>query len=184
MASLVESGSLLLAMPGMLDPNFMHTVVLLVDHTPQGAFGLVLNRQLRADLGGLMPERTNSPFPVYGGGPVEGQTLQFIHRLPQLIPDGTLLGQGLYLGGSFEAMLQAVEKQGAEQDLRVFLGSSGWGGGQLEIELQTGSWRLAPPDATSVFKSGSAEIVWRGILSGLDAEGEQLSRLPPDVRWN
>ncbi len=184
MASLIEPGSLLISMPSMLDPNFMHTVVLLVDHTPMGAYGLVVNRQLGADLGGLMSDRTSSTFPVYCGGPVETQTLQFVHRLPQLISGGTRLGQDLYLGGSIEAMLGMVEEEGVGADLRVLLGSSGWGGGQLENELQTGSWRQAPPDADSVFKAGSAESIWRAILGGLDAEGEQLSHLPPDVRWN
>ncbi|MDP6741415.1 MAG: YqgE/AlgH family protein, partial [Planctomycetota bacterium] len=87
-------------------------------------------------------------------------------------------------GGSIEAMLGVVEEEGVGADLRVLLGSSGWGGGQLENELQTGSWRQAPPDADSVFKAGSAESIWRAILGGLDAEGEQLSHLPPDVRWN
>ena len=184
MASLIEPGSLLISMPSMLDPNFMHTVVLLVDHTPMGAFGLVVNRQFGANLGGLMSDRTNSSFPVHCGGPVEAQTLQFVHRLPQLISGGTRLGQDLYLGGSIEAMLRAVEEEGVRDDLRVFLGSSGWGGGQLENELQTGSWRQAPPDASSVFQSGSAESIWRGVLRGLDATGVQLSHLPPDVRWN
>jgi putative transcriptional regulator len=184
MASLIEPGSRLISMPSMLDPNFMHTVVLLVDHTPMGAFGLVVNRQFGANLGGLMSDRTNSSFPVHCGGPVEAQTLQFVHRLPQLISGGTPLGQDLYLGGSIEAMLRAVEEEGVDDDLRVFLGSSGWGGGQLENELQTGSWRQAPPDASSVFQSGSAESIWRGVLRGLDATGEQLSHLPPDVRWN
>jgi putative transcriptional regulator len=184
MASLIEPGSLLISMPSMLDPNFMHTVILLVDHTPTGAFGLVVNRQFGANLGGLMSDRTNSSFPVHCGGPVEAQTLQFVHRLPQLISGGTPLGQDLYLGGSIEAMLRAVEEEGVRDDLRVFLGSSGWGGGQLENELQTGSWRQAPPDASSVFQSGSAESIWRGVLRGLDATGEQLSHFPPDVRWN
>jgi putative transcriptional regulator len=184
MASLIEPGSLLISMPSMLDPNFMHTVVLLVDHTPMGAFGLVVNRQFGANLGGLMSDRTNSSFPVHCGGPVEAQTLQFVHRLPQLISGGTRLGQDLYLGGSIEAMLRAVEEEGVRDNLRVFLGSSGWGGGQLENELQTGSWRQAPPDASSVFKGGSGESIWRGVMRGLDAAGEQLSHLPPDVRWN
>lgn len=184
MASLIEPGSLLISMPSMLDPNFMHTVVLLVDHTPMGAFGLVVNRQFGANLGGLMSDRTNSSFPVHCGGPVEAQTLQFVHRLPQLISGGTRLGQDLYLGGSIEAMLRAVEEEGVRDNLRVFLGSSGWGGGQLENELQTGSWRQAPPDASSVFKGGNGESIWRGVMRGLDAAGEQLSHLPPDVRWN
>ncbi len=184
MGSLLSSGSLLLSMPGMLDPNFMHTVVLLVDHTPLGAMGLVLNRQLQADLGGLMSERTTSSFAVYGGGPVEGQTLNFIHRLPQLVTGGVNLGQGLYFGGDLEAMLAAVDDPRAERSLRIFLGSSGWGPGQLEGELGAGSWRVAPPDLDSVFREGTPEVVWRGILSGLDEQGDQLSRLPPDVSWN
>ena len=131
-----------------------------------------------------MSDRTNSSFPVQYGGPVAAQTLQWVKRLPQLISGGTPLGQDLYLGGSIEAMLRAVEEEGVGDDLRVFLGSSGWGGGQLENELQTGSWRQAPPDASSVFQVGSAESIWRGVLRGLDAAGEQLSHLPPDVRWN
>lgn len=94
-------GSLIAASPDMLDPNFMHAVVLMVGHEAEGALGLVVNRAAGVTVDALLPEHpllSQQRFPVHNGGPVGRDTLQFLHRVPRRIPGGVEVSEGLYLG--------------------------------------------------------------------------------------
>lgn len=190
---LLAPGTLLLSVPQMLDPNFMHTVVLMVEHSADGAYGLVVNRlKVNRDIGvtarALFPDHerlSNSDFPVYSGGPVGDDQLTFLHRLAEDIPGGHEVAPGLYLGGDPEAMARVLAAGADVSDqLRLVVGYSGWGGGQLEGELSLGSWVPAPYDPALVFEPAVQDAAWRQALRGLGKEGEGLSHLPPDVSWN
>lgn len=179
-------GTLLLSVPQMLDPNFMHTVVLLIEHTPEGAYGLVVNRAADIAVDTLLPEHpllSACDFPVHYGGPVGRDTLQFVHRLPDRIPGGLEFCPGLFLGGEVESMAQ-VAVEGERSDLRLFVGYSGWGGGQLDGELALGSWVPAESEPQLVFEDQPPEALWRKAMRGQGSAGEGLSHLPPDVSWN
>ena len=184
----VPRGSFLVAVPQMLDPNFMHALVFLIEHEDAGAYGLVVNRPLGVTVDHLLPESAllaGSRFPVHGGGPVGNDTLQFLHRLPEAIPGGVELAAGLFLGGDALALERAIADGSAGPDgLRLFVGYSGWGAGQLEAELESGSWVVAPAPAELVFDSRSRDVLWRHVLRGLGRDGDGLSRMPPDVSWN
>lgn len=187
--SLVAPGTLLLSVPQMLDPNFMHTVVLMVEHNEDGAYGLVVNRPSPLDLALVMARHEHLGgihFPVHLGGPVAREnTLHVLHRCPDELPGGMEIVDGLCLGADLET-LGALLSDGADHtgEVRLFLGYSGWGGGQLDLELASGSWLPAPPDADLVFSDLSAESLWRRAVRSLGDLGEGLSRLPPDVSWN
>lgn len=184
----IPSGALLLSVPQMLDPNFMHTVVVMVEHNDQGALGLVINHRLDLRLEQLVeghPVLHGRDFPVHSGGPVGDDNLQFLHRLPELVDGGLELEDGLFLGGRLEALAQTLDDGTATPDrLRFLMGYSGWGAGQLEAELQTGSWVLAPPDPALCFTPLGREAVWRRALESLGDAGRRLAQLPPDVTWN
>ena len=127
-----DPGSVLAASPDMLDPNFMHAVVLMCQHSDQGAFGLVLNRPLEVTLDLLLPEHpilATQPIPVFQGGPVGIDTLQFVHREPEAIPGGVELGAGLWLGGEVDALARFFESHGRDDhsNVRMILGYAGWG---------------------------------------------------------
>src|SRR5258708_11092024 len=95
-----EPGSVLAAAPDMLDPNFMHSVVLICRHTEEGAYGFVINRPASVMLDALAPDHPvlgKQSFPVFTGGPVGLHTLQFLHPAPEGIPGGIKIGSGLYL---------------------------------------------------------------------------------------
>jgi putative transcriptional regulator len=188
MTAWVAPGTLLLSVPQMLDPNFMHSVVLMIEHKPQGAFGLVLNQLADVDLLDLVeghPILDGIAFPVFHGGPVGQDSLQFVHRLPEDLPGGVPLGEGLYLGGDLDELVAAMGCGVATpMDLRFFVGYSGWGEGQLEDELSGGSWVPAPPDSELVFDIDDRDVVWRRALRSLGDVGLDLSLQPPDVTWN
>jgi len=187
MELLTEPGSLLLSMPQLMDENFMHTVVLMVEHTPDGAYGLVVNRPAAVTIDQLMPDHpvlSQALFPVYSGGPVGLDTLQFIHRVPNEIPGGLQLYDDLYMGGEFESLASHISREGGGGDVRLFLGYSGWGAGQLDAELATGSWVPAPPRPEVEFLRGDPERTWRETMRALGSDGEGLSHQPPDPSWN
>lgn len=171
----------------MLDPHFMHSVVLMCQHTPEGAYGLTLNRPADMTAGELMPDHPlmgSNDFPVHNGGPVGLDTLQFLHRSPEEIPGGVALVDDLHLGGDLESMIAFLcgDPQ-ATVSIRLLVGYSGWGEGQLEAELETGSWIPAKLEADWIFQL-EGEALWRRVLRSLGQEGQDLAGIPPDPSWN
>src|SRR5262245_22598602 len=151
----VEAGTLLAAFPDMLDPNFMHSVVLICQHTDQGAYGMITNRATKFTVKELLPEHPllgSSSFPVFLGGPVDHRTLQFVHIVPEAIPGGISIDGKLWLGGDLDALGRYVARDPeAASRVRLFLGYAGWSAGQLETELGSGSWLPAPPAPEAIF---------------------------------
>ena len=184
----VQGGTLLAAWPDMLDPNFMHSVVLVCQHDDDGAYGLVTNQRTEFPIDELLPDQESLEgcgFPVHLGGPVDHSTLQFVHSVPERVPDGMPIGDDLWLGGDFDALVEylATERVRAERSVRLFLGYSGWGAGQLDAELATGSWLWAPPALEAVF-GPVGESTWRRVVRRSGEAGEDLENHPPDVSWN
>jgi putative transcriptional regulator len=185
----IAPGTLLLSAPSLLDPNFMHSVVLMIQHDDDGAYGLVVNRPTDATLGELLPEHpalSTSDARIYGGGPVGLDTLQVLHRTPRVFPGGIAVGRGVFLGASLDDLVQRFEAAGpdAQRELRFVVGYSGWGAGQLDDELRSGSWVPRPLDPELVFSSDAPEVVWRKALRELGESGEGLASQPPDPSWN
>ena len=187
----VAPGTLLAAWPDLRDPNFMHSVVLMCQHGESGAYGLVVNRPTELTVADLFPEHAllgELAFPVHLGGPVDHETLQFVHRVPDEIPGGLELGDGVFLGGEFDALtrvLGANAEPSATDPLpvRLLLGYSGWGAGQLEGELAGGSWVPAPLSVEAVF-GDDTQAVWRAVVRSTGPEGHRLESQPPDPSWN
>lgn len=180
-------GSFLAASPDLRDPNFMHAVVLIGDHGDQGAYGLIVNRPSPVTLDLLLPEHPvlgAIAFPVWSGGPVGLDTLQFVHRAEAEGVGGAPLSEGLYLGGDLEALalLIASDPDGARDKVRLFVGYSGWGAGQLDEELASGSWLPAAGQPELVFSEDGASA-WRRVVRTIGGAGG-LADLPPDVSWN
>jgi putative transcriptional regulator len=184
----VEAGTLLAAFPDMLDPNFMHSVVLICQHTDEGAYGVVTNRETKFEAKDLLPQHEllgKSRFPVFLGGPVDHTTLQFLHVVPEAIPGGMSIDGKYWLGGELDALGEYVTRQPrlAARNLRLFLGYAGWGAGQLDVELGTGSWLPAPPSQEAIFGE-PGEGTWRRVVRSIEGDGGGLEQQPPDVSWN
>ncbi|GAB4428560.1 MAG: YqgE/AlgH family protein [Bacteroidia bacterium] len=167
----------------MQDENFQRTVVLLVEHGSSGSLGFVLNRKLDATLPDIIEEVQGFPLPIYLGGPVEPNTLHFIHTLDQL-PGSRKVYDGLYWGGDFDA-LQELIRQGrvSEQEIIFFVGYSGWAPRQLQQELDRKAWIIAPENLDYVFIDDPGDL-WRRLLQSLGHKYKIISNYPVDPRLN
>lgn len=176
-------GSLLIAEPFLGDANFERTVVFLCEHNERGTFGLVLNQSTNLCLNDVLTTPVATNLPLYVGGPVEQNTLHFIHRLP-FVEEAIEVSTGLYWSGDYEQIVSLLNiGKITEQDIRFFIGYSGWSAGQLNDELRHNSWVVTNSDADLIFDIPSDQL-WRGVLRRMGGEYRVKSHYPTDPRLN
>ena len=175
-------GKLLISGGGLYDPNFRHTVVLVGEHTEEGALGVVLNRPLDVTVEDGLPEL--APFVPTGellfeGGPVQpdGGVLVADFTTPDLA-DLLAFGSVGFVTGELSDDLHWKVKRG-----RVFLGYSGWGPGQLEAEMARNDWIVEPARKEDVF-TDNPDLLWSRVLRRKGPEYHRLSRMPYDPSMN
>ena len=143
---LPEPGRLLLAEPYLLNPDFWRTVILLCDHNEKGSFGLVLNRKLKLTLGDVIPDLSFFVAPLHYGGPVQPDTLHYLHRAEDnnAIKESILLYDQVRWGGDFDDLCQKLHRyEILPNDIRFFVGYSGWDENQLKTDNRENSWIAA-----------------------------------------
>ncbi|MBL0336774.1 MAG: YqgE/AlgH family protein [Chitinophagaceae bacterium] len=177
-------GILLIADPFLKDPNFLRTVVFLCEHQSEGSFGFVLNRRYEQTLGDLIPELDGSTIPVHYGGPVQPDTIHFLHQYPELIPGGQEVLKGVYWGGDFDAVVNLLKTDGADATkIRFYIGYSGWSEGQLDGELKEKTWLTATATRRLIFHSKYDEV-WKDSLRHLGGDYEIMVNFPIDPQLN
>ncbi|MFT3948710.1 MAG: YqgE/AlgH family protein [Agriterribacter sp.] len=180
----LSAGILLIAEPFLKDPNFMRTVVLLCDHQEEGSFGFVLNKHFRLSLDELIPEFEGMKIPVFSGGPVQADTLHFLHSYPELLPGSHKITDGVYWGGDFEMMKDLLLRGDLDQKrIRFYVGYSGWGSNQLADEMKVKSWLTATARKNIIFHNKVDEI-WKDSLKLLGDEYAMMSNFPIDPQLN
>lgn len=177
-------GVLLIADPFLKDPNFLRTVVFICEHKEEGSFGFVLNRPFENTLDELIPDASGYNIPVFYGGPVQADTIHFLHQYPEEIPGGLEVMSGVYWGGAFDRVVEMIKN--GEMDLnriRFYIGYSGWGNGQLEEELKEKSWLTVKANRKLVFHREVGEI-WKDSLKHLGGDYEMMIHYPIDPQLN
>jgi putative transcriptional regulator len=177
-------GRLLISEPYLPDPNFERTVVLLCEHNEEGSFGFVLNRQSEASVADVVEQLAKVEGFAFIGGPVQQDTLHFLHRSPA-IPDGTEVFENVFWGGDFEKLSFLVDTGQLPADqVRYFLGYSGWSPGQLEEELEANSWIVTDKVDEALIFETAPEDMWKRVLSGMGGRFSVMSNYPLDPRLN
>lgn len=180
-------GVFLIANPMLRDPNFMHTVVLLCEHGPEGSVGLVVNRpteRLVSSLDSDTPIFAGRDDVVWCGGPVDESALQVLHGMGDTIPGAHRIAPGVHVGGDVQVLGSALSKvSGPAAHVRFVIGYAGWAADQLEGELSENAWIVCPATAESVFDR-DPETLWRRVLTRCGGRYAQMAHLPPDPRWN
>jgi putative transcriptional regulator len=177
-------GRLLVSEPYLPDPNFERTIVLLCEHNDEGSFGFVLNKPSLVQIGDVMGDLTDFSAPVYMGGPVQQDTLHYIHRLPDL-KDSIPITESIFWGGDFERLTFLLNtKQIDPQDVKFFLGYSGWSAGQLEQELEADSWIVNDQTSELLVFETNTEMMWREALKNMGGRFSVYSNYPVDPSMN
>lgn len=177
-------GILLIADPFLKDPNFLRTVIILCEHREEGSFGFVLNRQFENTLDELIPELEGFQLPVYFGGPVQADSIHFLHQYPKEIPGSQEIMKGVYWGGDFDAIVNLIKNENTDHNkIRFFIGYSGWGEGQLGEEMKEKTWLTVNATRKLVFHAKHEEI-WKDALKHLGGDYEMMVNYPIDPQLN
>lgn len=178
-------GTLLIADPFLKDPSFMRSVVLLCRHNEEeGTFGFTLNAMVDYTLDELLSDMETFPLPVYKGGPVQMDTIHYLHQYPDLFADAVKVCDDAYWGGDF-GLLKTYMRDGKIdfEKIKFFLGYSGWSPGQLDGEMKEGSWLVVPANKTLIFDTHNDDI-WRNSLLTLGGKYKSLVHYPTDPQLN
>jgi putative transcriptional regulator len=178
-----QRGNLLLSEPFMWDPNFRRSVLLLCECNEEGAFGLILNRPLALEMADVV-DNWFVEVPLYYGGPVGQDRLLFLHKYGNLIPDSVEISPGIYCGGDFEVVKDLIHSREISTDnIRFYIGYSGWDEDQLIEETASSSWIILPSNSSYVF-SGKGKQLWRDVLSDMGGEYRILANCPENPQMN
>lgn len=175
-------GQLLISSGGLFDPNFRHTVVLIGEHTENGALGVVLNRALNVTVGEAVPalaELVPPGTPLYHGGPVQPTS-------PVLLGEfADPASADLLVFGSIGFLVGEVSPAAAARLVRarVYAGYSGWGAGQLEGEMEENAWIVEPARAEDVFTE-APDLLWSSVLDRKGGKYRRLATMPYDPSMN
>jgi putative transcriptional regulator len=183
----VTRGKILLAEPFMLDPNFKRTAVLLCDHDEEGSLGFVMNKPLNVRVDELIEAFPEFVSEVYLGGPVQTDTIHYVHNVGDLLEGSVKVVDGVYWGGDFDKLKFLITQQLIlPHNIRFFVGYSGWSEGQLTDEMLYGSWVVADMDANYLFKTPS-DSLWKQVMYNKGDTYTVIANIPdvPDhVKWS
>ena len=175
-------GHLLIAGPGLVDPNFWRTVVLVGEHSEEGALGVVLNRSSETSVEEAVPELAllaEGMGALHLGGPVQPSAVVVLADFVEPSDDDSLVLDSIgFLPSEVEP-----ESLGELRRARVFVGYAGWGPGQLDDELEEGSWIVEPAIADDVF-TNDPEGLWSAVLRRKGGPFAVLAAMPPDPSLN
>lgn len=178
----ITKGNILIARPALYDGIFNRSVVLITDHNETGSVGFILNKPLQQPVN-LFISELNSELQVYEGGPVEMDNLYYIHKRPDLISESENIGQGLYWSGNYEDVRWAINQHLIlSNEIRFYLGYSGWSENQLQSEIDENAWVIAE-NHVDIFQDWSNNL-WRQEMKKLGGEHLMWLNTPADPTMN
>jgi putative transcriptional regulator len=180
-----KKGHLLVAEPSIIcDLSFNRSVILLADHSDDGSVGFIINKPLKYTIRDLIPE-INASFEIYNGGPVEQDNLYFIHNIPELIPNSIEISSGIYWGGNFDLTKNLINEGKIKKDnIRFFLGYTGWDAAQLENEMESNSWIVTKNLYENKIIGKPAANFWKEKIVELGGEYLMWSNAPENPLLN
>jgi putative transcriptional regulator len=178
-----EKGTLLLSEPFMSDSFFKQAVVLLADKNDKGALGFILNKPVGYYVHELIQDFPEFDAPVFFGGPVDSNSLFFIHKNPEKIKGGNEIGNGWFFGGNFNQIKKMVGLGLLDaDDVRFFAGYSGWDAGQLDFEMEDDAWLVANEMFSTM--TMKPETMWNELMRKSNSQHAIWSNLPENPELN
>ncbi|MES0491639.1 MAG: YqgE/AlgH family protein [Leptospirales bacterium] len=155
-------GKFLISSSTLKEDNFVQSVVFLIEHNEEGAFGLVVNRPLDSSLYDVLPKMSTKAknIPIYEGGPVRPEVLFVLFYSDSADVEGEQVIENIYLGTSLALLEDLIE---TEKPFHVYHGYAGWSATQLEEELEAKTWVVAEGTKNIIFHENPV-VVWREAL--------------------
>ncbi len=180
----IQSGNILLAEPFMLDPNFKRSAILIAENNPEGTTGFIINKTLDIKIHELVAGFPESQAQVYFGGPVATDSLHFIHNMGDLVDATHEVCPGVFWGGDFEKLKFLMKTEVIkDNNVKFFVGYSGWSEGQLAEELLEGSWIVDKMDTNYLFKMRPFNL-WQTILHKKGNTYTVIAQMPESTSLN
>ena len=180
-----QKGDLLISEPYLPDPNFERKVVFICEHDDQGTFGLVLNNKSHVFLEDVSDEVGDYHADLFIGGPVQQDTLHYLHRDEQLALSAKHVNHGIYWGGDYEELIKMLHIKSIEgENIRFFVGYSGWGPGQLMSELKEKAWIVLKGATREMIFDWDNQELWKECLKTMGGKFRLMSNYPKDPRLN
>lgn len=179
-----EKGKILISEPFLEDEYFKRSVILLCEMNEEGAFGFILNNQVKIELNELIEDVTADGFRVSLGGPVQTGNLYYLHTLGDQLPGSIEVVDGLFMGGEFELLKSKLETGAITEDqIRFFLGYSGWSPGQLEGEMEGDSWIVSSTNRMDVMSARDKNF-WKEVLKNMGGKFSVIANFPENPTLN
>lgn len=179
----VAQGSLIVSEPFLLDSYFKRAVVLIGEHDEHGSIGFILNKPTDVKINDAVEDFPEFDVPLYFGGPVDTDTLFYIHTLRNL-EGAKEIANGVFWGGNYETLKFMIDtKQVTPDQIRFYAGYSGWEPKQLDIEVKEKSWLVSPNKPKFTFFDKPKDL-WSQVLKSMGTEYAILSNFPEDPSLN
>jgi putative transcriptional regulator len=181
---LPEKGRILIAEPFLNDIYFKRSIILLTEHNTEGSIGFVLNKPVNMKIDEIIIDFPAFDCNISIGGPVSTNTVHYIHTLGEVIPNSVKVCDNIYWGGDFDFLKELI-KEGAlkKEQVKFFLGYSGWMPNQLRDELEQNSWLVCKMDGNSIMDQ-SMDKIWSQVLSNLGGKYKMWVNSPENPSMN
>lgn len=177
-------GRILISEPLLMDYFFKRSVVLLAEHNDEGSFGVIVNKPVKAGFNEVIKDFPEFNAKVFLGGPVQGDSLFFIHTLGEQVEGSFEIIKGVYWGGDIEMIREMIELKVVGPDqIRFYVGYSGWAPQQLDEELKRNSWVVSNIDQATLLNS-KPSLMWKNSLIDLGGEYTSWINFPDDPLSN
>jgi putative transcriptional regulator len=179
-----QKGRILISEPFLMDNYFKRSIVLITEHNEEGTVGFVLNKPINMKVNEVMTDFPEVNSIVSLGGPVQTNTLHYIHTLGDIIPGSIKVIDHIYWGGEFAVIKRLLESKTLNsENIRFFLGYSGWQANQLDDELNDNAWVVADIGSEEIMTPMS-KFFWNKTLTRLGKKFQMWSNFPENPQMN
>lgn len=179
-----ERGRILVAEPFLNETYFKKSIILLTEHNTEGSIGFVLNKPVNMKIDEIIVDFPSFDCNISIGGPVSTNTVHYIHTLGELIPNSVKVFDNIYWGGDFEFLKDLIKEGAIKKDqIRFFLGYSGWSPNQLRDELEQNSWLVCNMGSERIMEH-NMEKIWSQVLSSLGEKYKMWINSPDNPSMN
>lgn len=179
-----KKGRILISEPFLEDDYFSRAVVLIGEHNEEGTFGFILNHYVELELTDVLGDFPSFDTRIGSGGPVKTNNLYYIHTLGDLLPGSLPLIGNIYMGGNFDHLKKAIELDKVNKDqIRFFLGYSGWTEGQLKEEIAKNAWLVSKIEDEDAMDTEISDL-WEHVLRKMGKKYSIIANFPEDPTLN